>query len=390
MITCYEENGRPYVDYVEIGDETETPLTVLSDSFLKWSRRVEATIERTSVVVPTTEVSEEIPLEETVPVLTSEELEATVATPFDEISTEHEPQDDFSQVAVAMRAELKRRQEAKTANTAKSVIARQSVVTPEDTPPYILPQVPHRQHIIEAKDMHIGQIRPVDAPVIPSPMRYENDERTQRMIQSRQLRLLKSPTPHLNDLFQERESVVVFIDGANHDATLQQLTTTGLVCGPDTFDYRKLNAFIRQQCHLLRVYYYIGLISDRPEHLKIRSRLDWMAYNNIDVKVKMAERNSQNHIVKSNVDVELAIDMYRIVTSSQEGGRSGINHVVLFSGDSDFCYPLELIKSRGVRVTVIGSLLAGTLSDKLRRTADQYIELRDLVTHLCAIQLPTE
>ena len=58
-----------------------------------------------------------------------------------------------------------------------------------------------------------------------------------------------------------------------------------------------------------------------------------------------------------------------------------IEHAVLFSGDADFRRVVEAVQRHGVRVTVISSVKSNPpmIADELRRQADQFLDLADLM-----------
>ena len=76
--------------------------------------------------------------------------------------------------------------------------------------------------------------------------------------------------------------------------------------------------------------------------------------------------------VKSNMDVELAVDMLELAPR--------LDHAVLFSGDSDFRRLVESVQRHGVRVSVMSSVRTAPAmaADELRRQADQFVELADI------------
>jgi uncharacterized LabA/DUF88 family protein len=76
--------------------------------------------------------------------------------------------------------------------------------------------------------------------------------------------------------------------------------------------------------------------------------------------------------VKSNMDIELAIDVMEMAPY--------VDHVVLFSGDGDFRRLVEAVQRKGVRVTVVSTLRSSPpmVADDLRRQADSFVELQDL------------
>jgi uncharacterized LabA/DUF88 family protein len=53
-----------------------------------------------------------------------------------------------------------------------------------------------------------------------------------------------------------------------------------------------------------------------------------------------------------------------------------VEHVVLFSGDGDFCRLLHEVQDKGVSVTVISS--NKLVADTLRRQADDFIEVNQI------------
>ena len=74
------------------------------------------------------------------------------------------------------------------------------------------------------------------------------------------------------------------------------------------------------------------------------------------------------------MDVELAIDMLELAPK--------LDHVVLFSGDSDFRRLVEAVQRQGVRVSVVSTVRSSPpmIADDLRRQADQFLELADIAT----------
>ena len=91
---------------------------------------------------------------------------------------------------------------------------------------------------------------------------------------------------------------------------------------------------------------------------------------------------------KGNMDMELALDMLKL--------SPYIDHAYLFSGDGDFCRLLEEVQDRGVRATVVSSMRTqpNMVSDALRRKADLFLELDDILPNLsgnrqCIAHLPS-
>ena len=167
-------------------------------------------------------------------------------------------------------------------------------------------------------------------------------------------------------MFDQREKIAVFIDGANLYATSRAL-------GFD-IDYRKLLTHFREQGYLLRAYYYTALVEDQ-EYSSIRPLIDWLDYNGYTVVTKAAREftdASGRRKVKGNMDMELAIDALEIAQSA--------DHVVLFSGDGDFRSLVAALQRRGRRVTVASTITTQPpmVADDLRRQADHFLDLASL------------
>jgi uncharacterized LabA/DUF88 family protein len=80
--------------------------------------------------------------------------------------------------------------------------------------------------------------------------------------------------------------------------------------------------------------------------------------------------------IKGNMDIELAIDVMEMAER--------LDHVVLFSGDGDFRRLVEAVQRKGVRVTVVSTIRSSPpmVADELRRQADVFVELDDLVNSI--------
>jgi len=166
---------------------------------------------------------------------------------------------------------------------------------------------------------------------------------------------------------QNSEKTAVFIDGANLYAT-----TKGL--GFD-IDYKKLLKEFQSRGNLLRAFYYTALIEDQ-EYSSIRPLLDWLDYNGYTVITKPAKEftdSTGRRKVKGNMDIELAVDAMELAAH--------VDHIVLFSGDGDFRPLVESIQRRGVRVTVVSTIVTQPpmVAGELRRQADIFLDLAELM-----------
>ncbi len=166
---------------------------------------------------------------------------------------------------------------------------------------------------------------------------------------------------------QNSEKIALFIDGANLYAT-----TKGL--GFD-IDYKRLLKEFQGRGNLLRAFYYTALIEDQ-EYSSIRPLLDWLDYNGYTVITKPAKEftdSTGRRKVKGNMDIELAVDAMELAAH--------LDHIVLFSGDGDFRPLVESIQRRGVRVTVVSTIVTQPpmVADELRRQADIFLDLAELM-----------
>lgn len=164
-------------------------------------------------------------------------------------------------------------------------------------------------------------------------------------------------------MFDSREKIALFIDGANLYAASKSL-------GFD-IDYRKLLTTFSKHGYLLRAYYYTALIEDQ-EYSSIRPLIDWLDYNGYKVVTKPAKEFTDSmgrRKVKGNMDIELAID-------AMEQSET-IDHLVLFSGDGDFTTLVAALQRKGRKVTVVSSVATQPpmIADDLRRQADHFIDL---------------
>jgi uncharacterized LabA/DUF88 family protein len=167
-------------------------------------------------------------------------------------------------------------------------------------------------------------------------------------------------------MFDQREKLALFIDGANLYATSKAL-------GFD-IDYKKLLKYFQSKAYLLRAYYYTALIEDQ-EYSSIRPLIDWLDYNGYRVVTKPTKEFTDSmgrRKIKGNMDIELAIDALEL--------SGTIDHMVLFSGDGDFRSLVEAMQRRGRKVSVISTVSTQPpmVADDLRRQADHFVDLASM------------
>ena len=164
-------------------------------------------------------------------------------------------------------------------------------------------------------------------------------------------------------MFDPREKIALFIDGANLYATSKSL-------GFD-IDYKRLLQEFQGKGYLLRAYYYTALAEDQ-EYSSIRPLIDWLDYNGYTVITKPTKEfvdASGRRKINGNMDIELAFHVMEMAEY--------IDHLVLFSGDGDFRRVCELVESKGVRVEVVS--FAASTAMELRSVADSYIDLGSIL-----------
>ena len=156
----------------------------------------------------------------------------------------------------------------------------------------------------------------------------------------------------------------VFIDGSNFHASTKALNFD--------VDFEKLLRVLRESGHLVRAYYYTALPDNNTEYSPIKRIADWLDYNGYTVVSKpwrdFTNSETGQRRIKGNMDMELALDMIKLANH--------VEHVVLFSGDGDFCRLLQEVQDKGVSVTVISS--NKLVADTLRRQADDFIEVNQI------------
>ncbi len=171
-------------------------------------------------------------------------------------------------------------------------------------------------------------------------------------------------------MFYPQERLALFIDGANLYSAARSL-------GFD-IDYKRLLTLFQSKGRLIRAFYYTALIEEQ-DYSPIRPLIDWLDYNGYTMVTKPIKEFTDatgRRKVKGSMDMELAIDMMEM--------SDRLDHIVLFSGDGDFRRLVEAVQRRGVRVTVVSTIRSQPpmVSDELRRQADAFVDLQDLMPQI--------
>lgn len=167
--------------------------------------------------------------------------------------------------------------------------------------------------------------------------------------------------------FYPEERLGIFVDGANLYGAARSLNFD--------IDYRKMLELFSKQGRLVRAFYYTAL-PEEQEYSPIRPLIDWLDYNGFTLVTKPMKEYTDSlgrRKVKGNMDIELAIDMMEMAPY--------LDHVVLISGDGDFRRLIEAVQRKGLRATVISTIRTQPpmISDDLRRQADMFIDLTELM-----------
>ena len=169
--------------------------------------------------------------------------------------------------------------------------------------------------------------------------------------------------------FYPTDRMALFIDGANLYSAARALNID--------IDYKKLLDEFRKRGVLTRAYYYTAIVEDQ-DYSPIRPLVDWLDYNGFTLVTKPARRYTEASTgqsrTKGNMDIEIAVDMLEMAAH--------LDHAILFSGDGDFRRLIEAVQRKGVRVTVVSTVKSQPpmASDELRRQADAFVDLADLVS----------
>ncbi|MGB3238530.1 MAG: NYN domain-containing protein [Geitlerinemataceae cyanobacterium] len=150
-----------------------------------------------------------------------------------------------------------------------------------------------------------------------------------------------------------RGRVAIFIDGSN-------LFYAAIQLGIE-IDYTKLLRRLTSGSRLLRAFFYTGV---DPNNEKQHNFLLWMRRNGYRVITKNLTQFPDGS-KKANLDVEIAIDMIKLVGS--------YDTAVLVSGDGDLAYAVNAVSYQGARVEVVS--LRSMTSDSSIDVADRYIDL---------------
>lgn len=172
-------------------------------------------------------------------------------------------------------------------------------------------------------------------------------------------------------LFYPNEKLALFIDGANLYGVAKGLQFD--------IDYKLLLQVFARKGTLVRAHYYTAVLADSEEFSPLKPLVDWLAYNGFAVTTKPQKEFTDSQGVKrrkGNMDVDIAVDVMMAIPY--------VDHIVLISGDGDFCPLVRAAQLMGKRVSVISTIKTSPamIPDELRRIADNFIDLDDLKSQI--------
>ncbi len=165
--------------------------------------------------------------------------------------------------------------------------------------------------------------------------------------------------------------VAVFIDAAN---IFYSQKTLGW-----RIDYERLASYLQSEADIVGMYYYTGVIEKKEGQLAFLKKLESFGYAVTAKEVKFIKLPDGKITSKGSLDIELALDVCM--------QRNQYDTCLLFSGDSDFAYLLDVLKREGKKVIVAST--RGHISKELLDRA-KYIDLWKLQGYVKIIKGPDE
>lgn len=167
-------------------------------------------------------------------------------------------------------------------------------------------------------------------------------------------------------MFYKDERIAVFIDAVSFYSAARAHDIQ--------VDYRKLRSEFASRGKLTRCFYYAVEKHD-AENMPIRRLLDYLDYNGFTIKTDAARHDDPGSFrrARSCLLMELAMDAVSLVDR--------IDHYIIMCGDREILPLVAMLKRSGARVSICATrqgVDGGTISDELRRAADNFIDLSDL------------
>tara|TARA_R110000787_G_scaffold27747_4_gene76466 strand:- start:2249 stop:2785 length:537 start_codon:yes stop_codon:yes gene_type:complete len=167
-------------------------------------------------------------------------------------------------------------------------------------------------------------------------------------------------------MFFPNERTAIFIDGRNTFSAARSISLH--------IDFAALRTEIMKVCKLITINYYV-FTQPNGEFDRSRGVYDWLEYNGFTVIQKeyrdYTDASGQTRI-RGSFAVDITLDIVEL--------SNRIEHIVLFSGDGDLSPVVQSMKRKGIRFTVVSTLKTNnpSISDNLRRVADNFMDLDDM------------
>ncbi len=151
----------------------------------------------------------------------------------------------------------------------------------------------------------------------------------------------------------------IFIDAAN---ILYSQRTLGW-----RIDYLKLKNYLENESKAVILNYYTGKVGSLDKQIRFIEKLQLIGYKVHSKEIKLIRLNGNKYLQKGNLDIELALDAYK--------SKDQYDTLLLFSGDSDFSYLIDLLKAEGKKIIVFSTRKHISV-DLLKRA--KYVDLKKL------------
>src|ERR1700734_44402 len=163
------------------------------------------------------------------------------------------------------------------------------------------------------------------------------------------------------------QRVALLIDGSNISATANALGFR--------IDFQLLLEELNKEFNVVRANYYTAIrANDGSMDDPLIKLIDWLSFNGFKVVTKATREynNKEGHVIKGNMDVEMAIDAMLMADR--------IDHFILGTGDGDFRYLVDVLHRKGLEVTAISTIATSPpmIASTLRREETNFIDLNDV------------
>jgi uncharacterized LabA/DUF88 family protein len=158
--------------------------------------------------------------------------------------------------------------------------------------------------------------------------------------------------------------IVALIDGT---ATYAVTKALGL-----TVDYKRLLEWLEEDGGGMLVgAYYFTLAEGEDTYSSIRPLLDWLKFNGF-ILVTRPPKSREESRHKGSMQVELTVTALELAQS--------VDHVYLFTGDGEYVALIQALQRRGIRVTVVSSIVPepNPISNSLRAAANEFVDLDEI------------